>query len=122
MNIRNLKTLLIDTAVNLNIFPLRDFGSHVDRLTAKRLGQWTTRLYISLLIMGLTILALYTIVRPESQTKTFDNLSLDTYNRLTEKYGNELACPCSSIVATYTSFVAIESVFHKVRRNQSDAL
>jgi hypothetical protein len=116
MIIRNLVTYLYNTVVDLNIFPVRDFGSNVNRTTAKRLGQWSTRLFIILFIIGLSILALYTIVKPQVRTNTFDKPSLNVYNRLKRDYEDKLECPCSSIASTYNQFVKIEPVFHQVRK------
>jgi len=113
---RHLAILLYNAAINLNIFSVRDFGSHVDRTTAKRLGQWTTRLYIVVLIICLTIFALHNFVQPQALTKTFDNPPLSLYNRLIKNYGDKLECSCSFVAPTYGQFVNIEPVFHEVRR------
>jgi hypothetical protein len=98
---------------------VRDFGSNVDRMTAKRLGQWATRLYTVLFVVGLVILGIYNVARPTPQTTNFDVSSLHSYERLFQKYGNELKCTCSSIASKYGLFVEIEAVFHNVRRNYS---
>jgi hypothetical protein len=115
MIIRNLVTLLYTTAVNLNIFSLMDFGRGVDRTRAARLGKYATRLYIILFITGLAVLTLYTIVQPETLTKTFYNPPLIAYNRLRRHYGDKLVCSCSLIASPYHQFVKIHSVFHEVR-------
>ena len=101
--------------VNLNLFPSRDFGSTINRATAKRLGRFATRLYIVLLTVGLTILVSYTIIQPQLIKKTFDRPSLDVYERLLRDHSETLACPCSSISSLYKEFVTVEPVFHPVR-------
>jgi hypothetical protein len=116
MIIRNLATYLYNTVVDLNIFPVRDFGSHVNRTTAKRLGQWSTRLFIILFIIGLSVLALYNIVKPQVQTKNFHKPSLNVYNHLKDDYEDKLECSCSSIASPYKKFVKIEPMFHQVRK------
>ena len=120
MTIRNLATLLYTELVNLNIFPLRNFGSKTDQITAERLGRWSTRLHFVLLIIGLFILAIFTIVQPQPLTKTFDKPDLNFYNHLIEKYGNELKCSCSLIASTHNKFVTIEPVLHQVRKDYSN--
>ncbi|CAF1067559.1 unnamed protein product [Adineta steineri] len=95
------------------IAEFRDFGSDVDQLTAKRLGQWATRLYIVLFLVTLISIMFYNIGR-EAYTKMFDQPSLNSTKQLYEQYGNELKCPCSSIASTYERFVKIEPVFHEM--------
>ena len=106
---------LLYTRLNdLNIFPLRDFHNDVDRMTAKRLGRWTTRLYLILFLTAISIVIVYTTVRPQTMTKTFDTPSLAFYHHLEQQYENELRCPCSTIATEYMTFVEIEPIFHEV--------
>jgi hypothetical protein len=112
--VQKLIKMLYTTAINLNIFPARHFGSNVSQATAKRLGQWTTRLYMLLFITIFVILTLYTIARSQALTKTFDRPSYDLYNRLRQKYGYILTCSCASIASTYDQFINIEANFHQV--------
>ncbi|CAF3966308.1 unnamed protein product [Adineta steineri] len=86
----------------------------MDRMTNQRLGQWATRLYIILFIVGLFILTIYTFVQPQKQTKIFEKPSLNVYHHLNEKYGDQLKCSCSLIASTYNQFVNIEPLFHEV--------
>ncbi|CAF1201081.1 unnamed protein product [Adineta steineri] len=81
---------------------------------AKRLGQWATRLYLVSFAVGLVILTLHTIIRPQEFTKDFDGPSLDLYTKLFKRYGTQLKCPCSSIVSTYNQFMNIEARFHEI--------
>ncbi|UJR18688.1 hypothetical protein I4U23_005595 [Adineta vaga] len=104
----------VSIVINLNIFSPRDFDGRIDRITAKNLGQWSTRLYIILFIIGLIILTFYTIIRPEPQTKMFDKVSFDRYNHLIEKYGNELKCYCSSISSRHNEFVILQPQIHQI--------
>ncbi|UJR19648.1 hypothetical protein I4U23_022782 [Adineta vaga] len=112
--IQNIIKLLRTALVDLNIFILRDFGSNVDRVTAKRYGQWATRLYIILFLTSITILISYTITQPYTLTKKFDQPSFNYYNQLREIYGVELKCPCSRIASSYNQFVSIQPVFHSI--------
>ena len=111
--IQKLMVLLYSTAINLNTFPTRHFGSNVNRATAKRLGQWTTRLYILLLIIALVILALYTLVRPQALTKTFDKPSFDVFNRLRQQHGDALKCSCSSVASQYSQLSILNLNFRR---------
>ncbi|CAF1035768.1 unnamed protein product [Adineta steineri] len=83
-------------------------------MTAKRLGQMATRIYIVLFTVGIIILVLYTIVQPQPLIKTFDKPSFNLYNQLSQKHGDKLKCPCASIVSTYERYVSIEPVFHEI--------
>ena len=117
MIIRNLVTLLYTKLADINIFPVQDFGSNTNRILAKRLGQWTTRLYIGLLTIGLATIALYTIVQPQTLTKSFSRPPFNLYKQLQQDYGDELTCSCSLIQSSYDQFVNIKPVFHEVRRD-----
>ncbi|CAF2840226.1 unnamed protein product [Rotaria sp. Silwood2] len=110
--VQNLKKRLHTKLIELNIFTLRDMGSDVDRITAKRFGQWATRLYVILFISALAILIFYTIIEPHTLTKNFDEPSFILYNHLRKTYGDELKCRCSKIAFTYNQFVEIEPIFH----------
>ena len=112
--IKNLFVLLYTIIVNLSIFPLRHFGEHINRTTAKQLSRWATRLYVLLLIVSVAILALYTIIRPQTLTKTFDRPSLDVYTRLHQQYGSALKCSCATVASVHRQLVSIETTFHEV--------
>jgi hypothetical protein len=110
----NLIVLSYTKLINLNIFPRRIFGPHIDQLTAKYLGQLATRLYILLFVIVFVILSLYTVIQPRIVTKTFVNPSFDEYNRLIVDHNDTLQCPCSTISSIYNKFIEIAPVFHEV--------
>jgi hypothetical protein len=116
MILLKLATLLYTKLVNLNMFPLRTFGSNIDRIRAKRLGQLATRLNIILLIISFAILTLYTVIQPQTLTKTFNKPSYNIYNRLLLDHNDTLQCPCSLISSMYDRYITIEPAFHQVRR------
>lgn len=116
--VHRLIALIVRVCVDLNIFPPRHFGSNADRDTTKRLGQWTTRLYFITLLSTLCIFAVCALVQPQALTSTFEKPSFEYYQQLRKKYSDELKCPCSAIASTYDRFVAIEPVFHQVRRRK----
>ncbi|CAF1477595.1 unnamed protein product [Adineta ricciae] len=105
---------LYNTAVDLNIFPVRRFGNNVSYAIAKRLGQWATRLFLLLLVVVLVITALYTLIQPQALTKTFDKPSFDYYTQLKQKYEDSLKCPCSSVASIYNQFLSIDLDFHQL--------
>ena len=113
--VKTLPKLVLDMVLNLNVFALRDFDNSMDRTTAKRYGQWATRLHFALLIIGLVILVIYTIIQPHSVTMSFEKPSYTMHNDLKQKYGDKLTCPCSSISSSLVRFVHIEAAFYEVR-------
>ncbi|CAF3662865.1 unnamed protein product [Adineta steineri] len=111
---KKLMIYLYNALTNLNIFLIRNFGSNIDRMKAKRLGQWATRLYLVLFAVGLAILALHTIIRPQEFTKTFNKPSLNSSKQLFQKHKDKLKCLCSSIASPYKRFMNIEARFHEI--------
>ncbi|UJR17625.1 hypothetical protein I4U23_004521 [Adineta vaga] len=112
--IMKLFLLLYTQLIGLNLFPNHNFGRNVNQMTAQRLGRLTTRIYIVLLTIGFIVLALYTIIKPDSITKPFSNPPLDLYNKLILKYGDQLKCSCSSISLTHNQFIEIQPRFHQI--------
>ncbi|CAF1126765.1 unnamed protein product [Adineta steineri] len=88
--------------------------NNIDRIKAKRLGQWATRLYLVLFAVGLVILTLHTIIRPQEFTKNFDKLTLNFSKQLFQQHKDKLNCPCSSIASPYNQFVNIKARFHEI--------
>ncbi|UJR18380.1 hypothetical protein I4U23_005284, partial [Adineta vaga] len=111
---QNLLKLIHNTLVELNIFSSRDFGNNIDRLTAKRYGQWATRLYTILFTSCIISLISYTTIQPQTLIKNFEKPSLTYYSDLRNIYGDELICTCSRIASTYQQFVNIQPAFHSV--------
>ena len=108
-------SVLLTKIQELNLFPLHNFGSGTNRLRAKNLGQWATRLYVVLLILIFAVIITYTFVRPQLLTKTFEQPSWNIYHRLEQDHSATLQCPCSSISSTYDQYVTIKPIFHPVR-------
>lgn len=114
--IKTTMTSIYAALTSLNIFPLRDFGIHVDRITAKRLGLLTTRLYLVVSLTAMTIFTIYSVTQFQLITKKFDKPSFDYYNYLRRNYGDELKCSCSLIASSYNQFTTIIPVFHEVKQ------
>ncbi|UJR38846.1 hypothetical protein I4U23_031511, partial [Adineta vaga] len=100
--------------IQWNIFYLRDFSSQIDRTKAKQLGQWSTRLYLILFLICLTILMFYNFIQHQTFTKIFDTLSPNLTKKLFQNYKNDLKCPCSSIASTYNWSMQIDVEFHQI--------
>ncbi|UJR38908.1 hypothetical protein I4U23_031576 [Adineta vaga] len=111
---RNLIMKSYTTLINVNIFPIRTFGSNIDRLQSKSLGRWATRLYIILLIISFVIFSFYMIIQPRILTKTVSQPSLMIYNRLLAEYDDTIQCPCSSVSSLYNKFINIRPEFHEI--------
>ncbi|CAF1531434.1 unnamed protein product [Adineta ricciae] len=111
---QNMMKRLAKVATELNIFSAHNFGSNVNRSTVISYGRSATRLYILLFIISLTILIFYTIIRPHTAIKTFEKLSLTSYQNFHRKYGNKLKCPCSKIASTYNESLEIKPIFHSI--------
>ncbi|UJR34535.1 hypothetical protein I4U23_027312 [Adineta vaga] len=109
-----LSILLYNRLINLNIFPPRTFGSHIDRIKSKHFGQLATRLFIILFFISFILLFFYLIIQPRTLTKTFDQPTLILYKNLLINHNNTLQCPCSSISSMYDRFVNIEPIFHQI--------
>ncbi|UJR06811.1 hypothetical protein I4U23_011098 [Adineta vaga] len=112
--LKELIMFLFTKLKNLNLFPPWTFGSNADRTTAKHLSQLSTRVYLVILIISFVIITLYTIVQPQALTKTFINPTVDIYNSLIEKHGNQIQCPCSRISSEYKNYVTIKPIFHQI--------
>ncbi len=57
----------------------------------------STRIFLILLILSLTILLLYTSQVQVTHTITVDSPPLDHYLSLYEDYGDKVICPCTTI-------------------------
>ncbi|CAF4033211.1 unnamed protein product [Adineta steineri] len=114
MLLSKLITFLSIKMLNLNIFPARTFGSKIDRIMVKHLGQWSTRLYLILLSIIFTILTLYTVIQPQTLTKSFPTPSLNFYQKLMNEHSDELECPCSLISSPYDDYIQIQPIFHQI--------
>ncbi|UJR34666.1 hypothetical protein I4U23_027443 [Adineta vaga] len=103
-----------NTLINLNIFHRRDFGNNIERIRAKHLGQWSTRLYILLFLIGISILIVHTTIQSITLTKTFNKPTFKLYKSLINQYEEKLKCSCSSISSINRRFVHIQPKFHQI--------
>ncbi|CAF3755200.1 unnamed protein product, partial [Adineta steineri] len=74
----------------------------------------STRIFIVLLILSLTILLLYTSLADITKTINVPTPDLIKYEQLYSKYSQTLTCPCQHISINYENFLSIEYTFHQV--------
>ncbi|CAF0925957.1 unnamed protein product [Adineta steineri] len=74
----------------------------------------STRIFIVLLILSLTILLLYTSLANITKTINVPKPTLTKYEQLYSKYSQTLICPCKQISINYEKFLSIEYTFHQV--------
>lgn len=113
--VKHWSNLLYKKILNLNIFSIWNFGSRVNRETAVELGQWSTRIYMVLISIGVVILSVYTLIHPSTLTKTIDGVTLKDLLNLEEL---KVKCPCSRIASKYSYFIEIIPNCHSVSGNE----
>ncbi|UJR34795.1 hypothetical protein I4U23_027576 [Adineta vaga] len=92
----------------------RNQNQRQDPQTAKRLGQWATRLYLASFFTGLVVLSFYTIVQSRTVTETFEEPPYKVYKQLFQRYTDKLKCPCSTLASTYDRCVKMEAELHQI--------
>ncbi len=81
--------------------------------------RFSTRLYLLLLCISLSILVTYTSIAYSVTTFTVQNPSLDQFQQLQQQYSSDaLNCPCSHLSIIYSSFVNLKCDFHQVCTSQ----
>ncbi|CAF1471133.1 unnamed protein product, partial [Adineta steineri] len=60
------------------------------------------------------ILTLYTIIQPQTLTKSCSTPSLNFDKNLMNDYSDELEYPCSVISSPYDEYVQIQPIFHQI--------
>jgi hypothetical protein len=98
----------------LNFFQTYSFGENIDPITALRLGRLTTRLYLCLYVICLTVLILYTSIHQRTLRTNIHNPSLAMAQQLQEKYIGTVECPCTRASIPIDEFVSIQPYFHPV--------
>ncbi|CAF1058517.1 unnamed protein product [Adineta steineri] len=96
---------------NLNLFPSVPLSTDEHELKNQKIS---TRLYISLFTLSLTILLLHTSLTDITKTITVAKPTLTKYEQLYSKYSQTLICPCKHISINYDKFLYIKYTFHQV--------
>ena len=79
-----------------------------------RYQRYATQLYIYLLGVSVTVLAVYTLLSESTYRETVFNPAESEYLRLEQAYPSTLSCPCTSIVMPYSTFISIEPHYHQL--------
>ncbi|CAF3398826.1 unnamed protein product, partial [Rotaria socialis] len=74
----------------------------------------STRLFIFLFGVSLTILTIYTSFTPQISVEKIQSPSVSDYERLQIQYSDTLQCQCQFISIPYAIFTHIETSFHQV--------
>ena len=74
----------------------------------------STRLFIVLMIIALSILVLYTSLVIVTQNVTIKQPTVNIYTELQAKYSQTLVCPCTQISINYGKFISFDPTFHQI--------
>jgi hypothetical protein len=77
-------------------------------------GIRSTRVYVVLLAISMTIASIYSAVSLQTYTVTVSNPTVDQFERLHRQYSTELSCPCRRLSINYSSIMSIQPRFHQV--------
>ncbi|CAF1091727.1 unnamed protein product [Adineta steineri] len=97
--------------LNLNLFPSVPPAINEHQLRTQRIS---TRLFISLLIISLSILLLYTSLINITETVNVKAPSIIKYEELYNSYSETLTCECTQISINYEKFIQIQYTLHQV--------
>ena len=105
------------TRIRNEIITLNLFKSGLNEVRIIQHERWSTRVYLFLLIIALTILFIYTGLGTQTIHVIINNPSLEKFETLQMKYAETLRCPCSQIAIKYKSFLQIQPIYHPVSRS-----
>ncbi|CAF1670819.1 unnamed protein product, partial [Adineta ricciae] len=97
--------------LTFNLFPSIPPTTDEHKLRKQRIS---TRLFISLLTISLSILLLYNSLINIAQTIQVEKPSPQQYFQLYHKYGQALTCDCTEISINYKKFIDIQHTLHQV--------
>ncbi|CAF4071575.1 unnamed protein product, partial [Adineta steineri] len=97
--------------LTFNIFPSIPPTTDEHRLRNQHIS---TRLFIILLIVSLSILLLYTSLINITQTVNVKAPSIIKYEQLYNSYSQALICDCTQISINYEKFIQIQYTLHQV--------
>jgi hypothetical protein len=96
---------------NLNLFPSVPPSTDEYELQNERIS---TRIFIILLAIILTVLLLYTSLAIVTKTVNVETPTLAQYSKLYTTYPQTLTCACTQISINYGKFLHVEYSFHQV--------
>ena len=104
-------TKLKHSCLTLNLFPSIPPSTDDSELRRQRIS---TRLFIFLLILSLSVLIVYTSVITITETVHVNTPSLSHYSQLYSEFSQTLTCPCSKISVSNEKFLHINYTLHQV--------
>ena len=96
---------------NLNLFASAPPSTDAANLRNERIS---TRLFILLLTVLMSILIGYTSLVTITKTASIDAPSLTSYRNLYSRYSQTLTCPCKRVSITYEQFLQVSYTLHDV--------
>jgi hypothetical protein len=96
---------------NLNLFPSIPPATDDHEIRNQRIS---TRLFIILLMLSMTVLLLYTSLITVTKTNSVERPNLEQYSQLYSTYSQTLTCSCSKISINYRKFIRIQYTLHQV--------
>ncbi|CAF1303056.1 unnamed protein product [Adineta steineri] len=103
-----------NSLVNLNLFK----SSPRQQPSDIRQQLWTTRIYITLLILALIILTLYGMLSFETKLIQVNKPSFSTVQQLQSKSQinliSSLQCPCTQLTVSYGQFIQFHPFYHQI--------
>ncbi|CAF3840987.1 unnamed protein product [Adineta steineri] len=97
--------------LNLNLFPSVPPTINEYQLRNQRIS---TRLFIFVLVISLSILLLYTSLINITETVNIKAPSIIKYEQLYNSYSQALTCECTQISINYEKFIQIQYTLHQV--------
>jgi hypothetical protein len=107
--LRSLFKIPYSKLITLNLFDTKSRDA-----TTIRREIISTRLFLILFLISISIISLYTSISIHVQTKVMNFPTQIEYEKLLEKYPNSLQCPCTQISILYDDFAKIKPSFHQV--------
>ena len=104
--LKNLLVLLRHKILTLNLIK--------NRLLDVKHGIYSTRVYILLLLIGLTILTVYFSMTSHVFTHSITKPTLKQYEELHRTYPTTLKCPCERISMNYSSIMTLIPRYHQI--------
>jgi len=111
LRIRTIFQQLKQLIENLNLFPTVSSLTDPDTVRKEKLA---TKVYIILLIVGISILSLYTYFMIVVKTVHIQNPKIDEYTQLYLEYEEQLICPCKKLSINYEEIISIRVTMHQL--------
>ncbi|UJR16806.1 hypothetical protein I4U23_003705 [Adineta vaga] len=89
----------------------------IDQATIS-IQRWSTRIYLLLLFVGMSIILIYNGIRLETRHYEVSNPSLEIYMELQKLYDTTLKCPCTQISILTGSFAEFVVEYDKICTSQ----